>query len=412
MNIICRNIYSLAFGVCIVATFNQTALASEPKKFDLDGNGELNKQERSAYFLHRVSSAYRNIDKNKNGDLEETEIEEHKVLARQKASRDIFDANILIPGFNDAADITPDEISRVFEDPKPQVIGKKEKKLENDRGIIQFGGLLVRAAHEDVSVLNKATDFKRAKSATFSYTRDFENTGDIAAAKAAFIYPIQAIYSVSPSSENFVLSRFTVSPSISIDYLGDSVSQNNSRDSLAFRLGGEFEFAGGKFDAQYYRFNGVYNTDTDLNTGLVAGEFQWEPVIGNYGIGTAKEIIEGNLAYRLRTIAHIEAGTVNDAGTKENLFSDQSFVRAGPQFELNFWAPEPSALSNFTATISYHFFAGLNSDSEDSYEFSAGLNYLLNDAGNLSVGLGYRKGKIPLVLDETDEIRLSLEAKF
>ncbi|MCP4182438.1 MAG: hypothetical protein GY761_03865 [Hyphomicrobiales bacterium] len=409
---------SLSTAIFLGCSISIASGEVKPKVFDLSGDNYLNAQEYAAYTLHRTSAVYRALDKNKDGIIKPAELEEYKTEARGTANREAHDDLIEIPGFDGKKPVYVKELERVHLEHKPATFAEGEPKKSTDGNkVFQAGGLLLREKHEDIGVLDNAVAFKRAKAANFSFVKDLKDHTTLTSAKGSIIFPLRTRFpNAKPSSKNSQLIEYVTVPSVTFDYFKNPAKPKTDRDALAFRLGGEWNFGGGLFDSQYFRANAVYHTNFDFETGIVAGEAQWEPVIPELGIGYPNE--EGFLGFQSRVIAHIEGGKIVDNGGNPDLATDRNFVRVGPKLELNVWIPETGLsenmrwLSNFTAKAGYQHLFELTGNSQDSYDLTAELDYLLNKAGNAAIGIDYRFGRVPLVLDKTHELKFGLKIKF
>lgn len=378
--------------------------------FDKDDTGTLNNRERRAYFIHLSSEVHQKVDEDKDGDISAAEMSTFLAKVEKSAKDKYLDATVANPKIDERKPIRIAELDKVFKAPEPETIGRYVDK--GPERTVTYGGLLLRKDHEDVSVLKNATVFQRAGAANFSLSKDLEKDNDAFLGKGALIYPVLVNFDqAEPSSKNFVMTAFSITPSLSFDILANSNNAVPDKGSLTSRLGTEAEFGGGGlFDAQYWRLNGLYARDSRFQAAIAGGEAQWEPVMGDLGIGTSRDIFGGKVAYVLRTIAHAEAGDVIDAAGNKKLEELGGFVRLGTKLDLSVWLPGP--LDRFTAFARYMFLEDVSESSEDSELFETGLNYLVNDAGNVKLGVQYRHGEIPLVLDKVDILWAGLEVKY
>ena len=405
---------SIVLAITFLPHDLSVANAAPAKDFDEAGDG-LNPEELSAYFVHlgsKMCDLYGSFDKKKDGEISSAEYASYRACVETNAARHYHDFLISIgkdPQRELVENIPSSVVDRHVSGPKREAIFYK--KTATPDVVKEYGGLLVRSEHQDIFLWTPELSFERAESAFVSYTHDFDRNNNIYAVKGALIYPIKTMFRVTPTPDNVVLSAYSIIPSISLDWQDDSQGLQKPIDALTFRLGTEWEFGGGLFNAVNLRFNGVYSTDTNFRSEIGSFETDIEPIKIQWGLGAANEaVFDGVVGYQLRTILHLEAGDVFDAGRKTNL-QDREFVRIGPNLRLDVWFPD-TIIDRVTGHVAWQYFAAITPDTKSSELFQAGLDFRLDDAGHFNLGVLYRNGEIPLALDETETIKATFKVKF
>jgi hypothetical protein len=368
------------------------------KTFDKNGNGIIDKGKEAEILLKHINnSSTKELDKNLDGTISAIEADEHN----QKVAGDIVDN---IEEFNSIVGNNP---GMPLKEAKEEY-GKKDPILSK---------LKLRRTAENISVLEKGKSFDTGQGALFAYTRDEENDNDIWQARGAILYPFKTTIKDSEGNDvtgdrhNKVLSSWAFVPQITFDRLSNDKNETKDLDSLSFKVGIEAEYTGGFFNAQYFRFLPVYNTDFDLESEQFLGQFQWEPVINDLGIGQPKNVPLLPLKFRWRPLAHMEYGYVTNAGDKSNLKEDDDYFRIGPKIRADFWFTF-KALKRFVAHVDWQYLGGLSGRPDDSELFEAGLTGKLDQAGHFQAEITYRDGDTPLTKEPTETINFGLNVKF
>lgn len=369
----------------------------EAKDFDFNRNGLIDAgKEQEVYIKHVESEYYRVADLNKDGHIDENEKEKY-----EKALGDEIDLVAVDFDFiRDEGDtISIEDADEIVYKPKPQAS--------------PIGNLRIRREYEDVTVLQEIEKFSAVKGALFAYSSDLQNTNDILQARGAVFYTFKKFTELAPDREKTGLTGYSINPGISFDRVTNSNEDKKDKDVniLAFRLGSELEFSGGRFvDNQYLRNSIVYQTDFDFDTDVLAFEAQWEPKKLYWGIGVSRDILNSTFAYRLRTILHTETGSVIDSDDEESIGDGDFFLRIGPKVELNFWSKK--FLKRLGLNIKYEYLAGLAGDSGSTDLFETGLTYRLDEVGYAVLELNYRNGEIALTKENIELFTLGFGVKF
>lgn len=383
--------------LCIAVHGSNMAMAAvDAKEFDLDKNGKIDPgDEATAYLKHINSELYQKIDKNKDGVIQPEERKRYFGKLDEKVSDRLVEFD---QRRGARSGIPVSEANATF--------SKQSAKPSS------LGGFLIREKHEDVTVLKDAKEFKKADGALLSFARDVDAQENTWTAKGVVMRPFRVSTGKIPSTKDGGLTAYTIVPSIAFDRVNKSKNKDKEVNSLVFRLGSEFEYQGGGFlPSQYFRANLGYATDSDFRSAIPVAELQWEPVHYIWGIGTSRDLPGGFLEYRLRAIAHAEAGTTLDAGEKSNLKEDDAFVRIGPKLEVEFW-PTAKALERLSVNLKWQFLKGLTGEPSASRLFEAGLKFALDEAGHAQLQAQYRNGDVPLTKEETEEFLVGLGIKF
>ena len=382
----------------IMSTFLSFAcFAQEPDEFDENKDGKLNQTELRAFVLHRHSPTFHEIDKNKDGKIDPKEIHGIQEIIEKAKEDAVFDRQDILDTFGDRDSYTVEEI-------------KVALKIEPPVPDIDMKGILIRRSHEVITVLEAPEKLGKAQPARFSYTRDFNDDSDTWQATGAILRPFRIYTSQKVVREKSWLTAINLVPSISFDRVNNEKEDSEDVNSLVFRLGGEIEL-GGLFDLQYTRLFLTYASDFSFESSVGAIEFEWEPVLLNFGIGTGRYILGGALEYRLRPILHTEYGKTFDAGDKDDLEEDDDFFRIGPKLQLGIW-PQAKGLRRVSLSLKWDYLEGLVGKPGNSSLFEAALGYQLDKLGHFVLEFSYRNGDIPLTQEDTETFAVGLGVKF
>ena len=385
----------LVSGLLLLISSGSEA-AVDATDFDFNGNGSIDPgKEAIAFFRHAHSSIYQQLDANKDGTIQPEERTEYHRYIEAEVEDSLVEYDQLR---GNRGGITIAEVNSFF--------GTPAAKRSS------FGGVLVRERHEDITVLQGSSQFRRAKGAILSFSRDISENENTWTMRGAILRPFRMPTGKAATSERTTLTSYAVVPSISLDRVNKSKNQQYEVDSLVFRLGTEFEVGGGGlFQLQYLRANLGYSTDVNLRSSVPIAEFQWEPVALNWGIGTSRSLLGGLMEYRFGGIMHAEIGTVLDAGEKTTLDEEDKFVRLGPKLKLELW-PTAELLERVSLNVGTHYLWGFFGGPSTSHLWEAGLNFRLDESGHVQFQSEYRKGEVPLTNEQTETFLVGLGVKF
>jgi hypothetical protein len=268
--------------------------------------------------------------------------------------------------------------------------------------------LLMRRTYDERAI-SQATPFDGAQGALLSFTRDFENISDTWEAHGAIMYPVKVIDEGYVTPVAGIASLYAM-PSITFDRISNNTDETKEVDSLVARLGVELGVKKIGPPVQFFRAGLAYATDFDLESGVAAVEFDWEPVWSILGIGTSQPVPLLPLTYRLRTILHAKYGRVTATGNKD-LEKHDDFFRYGPKIQLELFPALPE-LDRLSVLIKYEYLEGSSGKPGHSDLFEVGMSYQLDDEGHLGLDLTYRNGDIPLTKESVDSLSFGLSVKF
>ena len=301
------------------------------------------------------------------------------------------------------------------EEPKPfERLGSF--RVEGDSVSYGSTGFLLRSEYEDISIRQIDTaqgenlGLKTSEPASLSFTRDFENDGNIAQIKGALGYPIfLELNDPSEVRKEPRLTDLVLLPSVSIDRINDQTDSSKEADSLAFRFGGEVRIADFGFSSQYVQFGGLYNTDTEFEAEIYAAELNWRPVIRGIGIGQmVPRNAESCCFLRWLPQLHAEWGYTADASANPSLTEDEEFARIGPRVNVDIWIGDRTKLY-----ANYYYYFGLTGDTEDNDLLTTGVSFDLDPkSNNWTIGAEYRNGQLPVKLDDVETLTLNLGVRF
>lgn len=258
-------------------------------------------------------------------------------------------------------------------------------------------GLLLRETYEEYTIVNKVGSFKKAKAASFSYARNFDNDVNVWAAKGALIKP-------------FVLGKnFGFIPSVVFNRLSSRRDTTDEEaNSLVFR-GGLNRTLNLKSAVLNLRGFVSLATDFDLESDVRALEFQVEPIFLKY-MGVYTRLFKG-LEARGRIFIHYELGKVESVGDKE-LDEDDEFYRIGPKIDLSLRTESSlGSAGPVLVNIKWERLYGIN-DTNDLELFTGKIAVDLDAEDHLKFQVEYSKGRILLTQEKINNLTIGLGIKF
>jgi hypothetical protein len=271
---------------------------------------------------------------------------------------------------------------------------------------------LLRRKVEDVSLSQNAVALDAADGAVVSYINDFKQDTEQWQIQGALLYPIRYGTGRDISAGTRVLSAYTFVPSVSFDRKFHSTDTAAEIDTLAVRLGSEWEVAGGRIlPRQYFRASPVYATDFDFKSAVIAGELQYEALRESWGLGAPRSCLWRNFNCQWRAILHLEGGKTLDPGDKANLTEDEEFLRLGPKLNATI-QPTYQYFSRLELKLSWFYLEELLEGEGASDLFESALSWRLDDRGHLRLRAQYRNGDLPLTRDKVSIFTTGLEVKF
>jgi len=387
----------LMVWVCFVV-FTPVGRAQNAKDFDFNKNGQIDSGEEADAFLKHVNSVlYREIDKNKNGKIEQSELDAHEKEVGNKVS------------------VNREEFQRYQNAQNGMNFRLADKSFVNKPAKPNsLAGFLIRRNVEDITVLNDPVAFGKASGALFGFTRDMRKDNDMWQARGVVMYPWRwENKGAAPSSTAMVFSATSLAPAIAFDRMTNEVQPDNEVDSLIFRIVTESEFIGGPvFQGFYLRLNPFYATDFDFRSSQAGGELQFDPLFDFLGLGgVAYDLPCLPISIRPRVILHLEGGDTLDAGVNQKLKEGDWFLRIGPKLELEFW-PTALWLQRLSFNVKWTFLEALHGSPLSSYLFEGGARLRIDPIGHAQIELNYRRGEVPLTQEEVNTFILGINVKF
>jgi hypothetical protein len=289
-----------------------------------------------------------------------------------------------------------------------------------------FHGFLIRRSYSDVSgsedpsVKSGSGSYERAQPAQFSFTHDYLADSNEWGAVVSVIRPFRHEFDKAGSPTHLVIDSISFVPSVSLQKISNNKDHTHDVDSLTFRAGFTANTSGGFgiVSLNDFRAYATYATNTGFNSGIVAGELEWEPTTGLPGNGSFFRIGERHSAETKqkrsllelfwRIYAHAEFGGVTTGSPDQA----DSFFRIGPVTELTL---DPLFLQRMKLSLQYSYLAGLSGQPHDSHHFLSTLSYVLDRDPNTehwSLSASYEEGETPLVEQKIRTFLLTLGVKY
>lgn len=375
----------LALAIFLVSAPTNAQPIPEILEFDANGNGRIDPEETTPEFLNFINKVFMPAlapDGRQAAEAPETEAVD--VASQTDAENDSAESQVAVGG---------------------TAAPKKKGSISTK--------LLLRRKVEDVSLSKDAKALDAADGAVISYTSDYKQETEEWQVQGALLYPIRYDTGRELVEGKRVLSAYTFVPSAAFDRKFHSTDTGSEIDTLAFRLGSEWEVSGGRiFPRQYLRIAPVYATDFEFESAVVAGEMQYEALKESWGLGAPRLCFWENFKCQWRAILHLEGGKTLDAGDKSNLVEDEEFLRFGPKLSATV-QPTWKSLERLELKLSWFYLEEMLSDEEGASDlFESALSWRLDDNGHLRLRAQYRHGDLPLTRDKVSIFTTGLEVKF
>jgi hypothetical protein len=283
---------------------------------------------------------------------------------------------------------------------------------------------------EDPSQQNLAAGkFDDLNGASLSYTWDGKAHTNTWSAEAALITPMvwegkNLVYGPMPIFYGLV-------PSVSLNRV--ETNGVTSTDSLTYRAGvfAQWLLAGSpgqKFHARLnVRGSFTYETDTQNNLRLPAGEFDVEPqmfcgpnwalgYLFNPFVGEQAAIDPNQAHFQVRTWLHGEYGKV-DRSSEQVMVAHSTFFRVGPVLQLKFDVPKLPVLNKpLTFNLEYHYVPTLSGPGGHDTLLKTNAEFALMAAEDgeprVTLKASYTSGGLDLTKQNVETFTLGLGVLF
>jgi hypothetical protein len=220
-----------------------------------------------------------------------------------------------------------------------------------------------------------------------------------------------------------VFERWII-PSVQWDKVDTSKSDKNEQDSLILRLTSGLKMAAKDpnsiFDGARFDLSASYSTDSNLNKGIVAGEFDFKPfkhLWPGLGVGVNGAFHRVGI-FRLRPelVFHAEGGTVVEDAGMPDLINQEDFLRIGARVGLAIRFEQVTgrfrSLRGLLLHTGLQYYADVTDAGPDVELFTASADWALDEDGHYSLTAVYRNGRAPLVLERENRVTVGLGVKY
>jgi hypothetical protein len=280
------------------------------------------------------------------------------------------------------------------------------------------------AAGEDPSIADPKT-LREAEGAQFSYSYDYQTNSSQWSAVGALIAPIKVYKSNQAASQSALsLEQLNFVPSVSLNRVTNDKDESKEVDEVTFRAGLFSRWLGIAGPLRLVKLSGYasYATDSSFDNGIVAGEFDLEPITNAPGNRTFHPIGENGsgktgrsgslIEFHWRAHLHTELGDSVGDGRVGSSADRGEFFRIGPVVALQL---DPFFLQRLRASIDYGYLVGVSGSPSASHDLRAKLSLILDpnlDTQHWSLGASYQDGETPLVQERIHTFLLSLDVKY
>jgi len=278
---------------------------------------------------------------------------------------------------------------------------------------------------EDPSVADAKASLSAVDGARFSYSYDYQTNSSQWSAVGALIIPIRLYDSNQGASQSGLpLERLTFVPSVSLNRVTNDKDESKEVDEVIFRAGLFSSWLGVGGPLRLLMLSGYasYSTDSTFDNGIVAGEFDLEPITNLRGNRTFYRVGENGSGKRgpsgslielnWRAHLHTEFGDHVGSGPVGSSTDEDEFFRVGPVVELQL---APFFLQRLRASVNYGYLVGVSGSPSASHNFNAQLSLILDrnlDTQHWSLSASYEDGETPLVQERVHTFLLSLGVKY
>ena len=365
----------------LVASFlcAQAAYAVEADDYDTNDDRMISPDEYKQFARDRNSPPITQFDKNGNCVLDGHEIPAANAALREAGKR----ASKWIDEF------IHDNRGR----PRGQPIHEfavanntKDAKDLKPRSWTNSIPIKVREKHEDISHDVAAKPKREVKPAQIAFTRDIHGKNELLVVNGAIMWPIHL------RKERGLLTV----PSLTINKVTNSKEPKKATDTMALRLGLDWERDGSEESTDYWRVNPIWTTDTSFHMDVRGIEAQWERVGAHQGDSAAYYPKGSSVGFRWRLILHAEYGRVHDNGTNKKLPVGKEYVRTGLKFDSLIVHKDTDSI---TAGITWEYLPSIVGDFRHRKLFKATLSYKIDESGNFKLMTSYVNGDTSTALE-------------
>lgn len=367
-----------------------------------NADGKLTQEKSEVFTLHTQDKTLAKWDKDLDGNLSPGEAEELRKKTNDAANankagmRPAAANSARAQGIDISQPLSEEEMTRAY-----RPIAATEK--------YEPGWFRTRGRVSDFAEAPKNDDLGNVAPAIFSWGHDFLKDGDTWAARGA----VGAYWNRDDGADFGLGADF--------DRVSTDVPGEQDVDTLVFRAFGGMEVpwkAGALgMDSLLVKFEADYGTNFSFNGGAAGGAIElepgWSPPIFS-GVWTVFGVHGGRTQFNspaisMRNILRIEGGTtVEDFQLGDGQNGD--YLRGGGSLEMVLWPFGTE--SRMSMTAAYGYLAEITGNGEDYHNFKAGVEWRLDELGHFSLRLEYVDGLTPLVLQEQQNLLLSLSVRF
>ncbi|MBA1139263.1 hypothetical protein [Mesorhizobium neociceri] len=384
-------------------------------EYNTDGDkSTISYQEMIVYFANKATVSIGEFDKNKNGMIDPSELDEFNKklhsLAEEEAAAN-FASTPQETGLPIAPIAVKEAMSVLGQKPKvpptPAEIEKAriEKEAEDKRTYSDDLKFYLRKSGRDVSI--RADKFD-GNGANFSYKNNAISETASGRVTAAFgvLRELRLKDKFAPATGPYI-SALTYGGSIAIDRSFESRGKKFETNALELRGGGDLEIAGLMFPVQYLSAWGYLKTDTEFERKVVGAEAVYEPF--SFAFLRGFTVPHGRIIARLAPSLFGTYERVLSDGGVPSPYDDYLNVGYGLTAELA-WIRDGKRVSTLTSEFRDSW--NVTGDNEHTYDWANRLAWTLDDAGNVTLNLDYELSQNELTEKRTNEVALGIGLRY
>lgn len=387
--------YSLVAGMLInigLVTTATSNVVENIENFDKNKNSQIDPEEWPALSKHILSSLYRELDNDTDGEVSTEEFQKLLKDANGDASAS---SKIFETARKGRSGVPINEAVELWA--AHDAVGAKDYAVKLRRSV------------KGITVLKDIDRLIDDQPATFSYSHDYSNDTDVWSAKGAFIYPFRTVNFANEIPHSGLYLE-TIASAFAISFDNKESGSPNDIGLVGFHADSEFEYVGGQFDAHYLTLDASYIHDFQTETSIASVELDWRPVYAPMALNSIWYTNQ-YVGIRGHAIGRASFSSVVDRGINTNFVGDE-FLRLGADIGADIYFGEFYAQGRWLhASVRWSFLDEIEENSSSEL-FSASLDYYPAANPNFGFNVTYRNGDIPLFQTPIEEISAGLSIKF
>lgn len=404
-------IWKILFAIILAGSLENVAFAEDPsflenipKKYDLNGDGLINKgNELSIYLTHQNNAVLAKYDKNIDGVLSQNEVESlNNTFLNDTVRDDIFDAEEILGdriGFAVASSSSPSPA----QDQNPCHTSNN--------------AILLRSAYFAQSIFGTlpkqdADSLKSVTPATFSFSRDNLTDTDVFTLSGAVSFVGHSVFKNCNTQAIGALKERAYSAGVVFDRSSSSNPEDEELDSLVLNLNADYFFQDLPiFSSHYLTGSAALISDFGFDSAVLSTSINWQPSHPKAAIGVAHLIGDLPFSIRWQPRLKLDFQSILDSGDKQELLDKKDSLFLSPSISAQLFLESDIFADTFIDLNYQHMEDLLNSEKSFDF-FEASLNIPLDISNHFLFQARYREGNLPSSRQDVDDYLLGIGVRF